>query len=116
MKADATLASDAAEKALKDAGFGMKSFAGGPPPDFGVVRATLKSKDGTPIGEADAARIEKVLAGELASLREVFVEADGRLTALAKPDAKLEAAEVEAALKRHVNVDVADARRSTWPR
>ena len=116
MKGDATLASEAAEKALKDAGFGVTSFSGGPPPSFVVVRATLKSKDGTPIGDADAARIAKVLEGELPALREVFVEPDGRLTAIAKNDAKLETAHVEAAIRLRANVDLADASRSTWPR
>jgi len=116
MKPDATLASEVAEKALKDAGFGMKSFAGGPPPGFVVVHAKLKSKDGTPIGDADSARIEQVLKNQLPSLRDVFVEFDGRLTALAKDDAKLEAADVESALRANVNVDVDALEKKSWPK
>ena len=57
-----------------------------------------------------------MLQGELATLHEVFVESDGRLTAIAKADAKLETADVEAAIRKTVNVDVAGASKSSWPR
>jgi hypothetical protein len=114
MKADAKLESKAAEKALVDAGFGMKEFIDGAAPSFAVARAQLKSKQGEPLSADVVGKLASVLAKELPQLAEVVIEPDGRLTALVKPDAKFEQAALE---KMLFGSDVTGAvEMRTWPR
>lgn len=89
MKPDGTLSSEQVEKALVGAGFGMKSFRGGPPPTVVVIRARIRTRDGaapTPDALADLAR-------ELPAAAELLLEPDGRLTARGRPDGKDETQE-----------------------
>jgi hypothetical protein len=119
MKGAATITSAAAEKALKDAGFPMTSFAGGPPPTFAVVRAQLRTKGGEAPGADALASFAKELARELPDAAELFVEPDGRFTVEGKADVKLEAAALSSILaprleKSGLVLNGVEAR--TWPR
>src|SRR5262245_14081439 len=100
MKGDATLAEASVDKALKDAGFGMKSFAGGPPPTVAVVRATVKTKSGEAPSAAALEKLSGELVRELPEAAELLIEVDGRLTIEGKPDAKLEPKEVSSRLAK----------------
>jgi hypothetical protein len=100
MKPGATIAAETAEKALRDAGFGMKEFSGGPAPHLLVARARIRAKEpaGAQPGAAALATLAAELPRELPALGEAFVEPDGRLTALSKKDAQLELQPLAAAL------------------
>jgi len=114
MKAGATLASDAAEKALKDAGFGMKEFSGGPPPSIAVARARIRTKKAAPPPAEAIVALAAELPRELSAIGELFVEPDGRFTALVKKDAKLEVDKLAAALARR-DLVVEGMEALSWP-
>ena len=115
MKRGATLSAEAAEKALKGAGFGMRGFTGGPPPAFTVVRATVRPREAAAGAEAARSALVRELTRELPSVAELFVEPDGRLTALLSGDARLEEKALAAAAGKR-GFDVAGFATLSWPR
>jgi hypothetical protein len=119
MKGDATLVEASAAKALKDAGFGMTSFASGPPPTVAVVRASVKTKSGEAPSAAALAKLSSELGREVPEAAELLIEVDGRLTIAGKPDAKLEAKELSTRLtklleKNSLVLEGAETR--AWPK
>jgi len=119
MKGEATLAEASVDKALRDAGFKMKSFAGGPPPTVAVVRASVRTKAGETPSAAALEKISSELVRELPEAAELLVDLDGRLTIEGKPDAKLEAKALSsrlAALFDKGGLVLNGAENRTWPR
>ena len=119
MKGDASLAEASVAKALRDAGFALKSFAGGPPPTVAVVRASLRTKSGETPSAAELTKLSSELPRELPDAAEILVDLDGRLTVEGKPDEKLEAKALSsrlAALLEKSGLVLDGAEDRTWPR